>query len=284
MGNTLRAAAGINFQICNSESSTLHLLWWHQLIFHQRVTVVLRAVERSETQAFASLSTAARTLTSLQWRVIIDAARNSLDDAAWATGLEDVLEERLCRENCWRTCLKQMLVAVQEARLADMVCAVLNLSGIPIGMDYRYRSLSSAWDKSGRTHDDTVQVTTNFLQHRLAQSLAIPDVTVPFNNTHCKLSVRYSVWHTHLDSLSWAGRLRNVTASDWHHERLAMASLLESWLHNTRHCARSERIPRDVGGSPERLREIPAGSCQFVDQSGELTIQNSVPVSDTLEV
>jgi hypothetical protein len=140
--DAFKAITRSNITILDNSDSARRVLWWHQFIFRQPATVVLRASERKSTQQFADLDSSARLLThEYGARVLIDASNNSLPNEATATKRANLLElEPMQRELLEQLPdLQLLLVALKKSDLADIVWMCVG------GNPADYKSLRTMW-------------------------------------------------------------------------------------------------------------------------------------------
>jgi len=166
MADAFKRITRSNISFLDHSASARRVLWWHHFLFRQPATVVLQAAERKPTQQYADLDSSARALThEYGARVLIDASKNSLPEAATATKREKVLElEPMQRELLQKLPELQVLhEALKRASLADVVWMCVG------GNPADYKSLLGAWNDQQRQNIE--QVVAFFVQDLVGKAL-----------------------------------------------------------------------------------------------------------------
>ena len=163
--DAFKAIMRSNIIIQDNSDSARRVLWWHQFIFRQPVTVVLQASERKSTQQFADLDSSARLLThNYGARVLIDTSNNSLPYEASAPKRATLLElEPMQRELLEQLPdLQLLLAALKKSDLADIVWMCVG------GNPADYKNLRTKWICQP---DDIELVVALFVQDLISKAL-----------------------------------------------------------------------------------------------------------------
>ena len=148
------AISGITpYSVCPTNSAR-RVLWWHQLLFRQPLTVVLDYNHEQPYTTFHDIGNVCRTLAEDGCRVILDATSTAVPEATLKH--EHVLEVKpLTRERVeGDAAIAGLMAVLRKADLDDVVWAILG------GCIGSYRELHREWLNSWSTDDVTGLVET----------------------------------------------------------------------------------------------------------------------------
>jgi len=139
----LDEVSGIPYSFVNKSPSTHRVARWHARFFRIPITVVLQAAEVQKDKTYAELVPAARRLTNLGLKVVIDASDNSINPAGKLSLRENIVAmEPMSRSQIESIDeLTDVIKALENEKLLDVVWNCCG--GVP---QHYFNGIKIVWD------------------------------------------------------------------------------------------------------------------------------------------